>query len=67
MQTNITTERGYTIGYYRPASKTQVGITIQVVGDHKSKVVREAQEIMRQATEDAKEFDIKVVVNADNT
>ena len=63
MQTNITTERGYTIGYFRGASKGQLGFSVSVTGDHKVKVIREVKELLDKAVKDASIYDVKVVVN----
>lgn len=57
MLKTISSERQYTIGYYKPASKIECGVSITVTGDHKTKVIREAKELLGQAIKDAKEFD----------
>ena len=55
MQTNITSERTYTVSYYKPGSKTQYGVSVSVVGDKKAKVLRDAKEMLLQAQKDALE------------
>ena len=55
MQTQVTSERTYTVSYYRPGTKDQYGISVQVTGDKKAKVMREAKELLIQAQVDVDE------------
>ncbi len=54
MQTQITSERTYTITYYKPGTKDTFGISVTVTGDKKRKVIAEAKELLLQAQKDAK-------------
>jgi hypothetical protein len=53
MNTTVTSERTYSVSYFRPASKSHYGISIQVHGDRKTKVLHEAKELLIQAELDA--------------
>jgi hypothetical protein len=65
MQTNITSERGYSITYFRPQSKNQYGISVAVTGDHKVKVLREAKELLEKSILDAIEIHKRYEANED--
>lgn len=53
MQTNITSERTYTVSYYKPGTRNQYGVNVSVTGDKKAKVMRDAREMLEQAQGDA--------------
>ena len=55
MQTNITSERHYTVSYYQPGSRARLGISVSVTGDKKAKVLREARQMLEQVQSDAME------------
>ena len=56
MNTTVTSERTYSISYFRPASKSHYGISVTVKGDKKLKVLREANELLNQAEKDARQI-----------
>lgn len=49
MITNITNEKSYKISYFKPASKVSYGFSVEVVGDKKSKVIKESKELLAEA------------------
>lgn len=49
MQTNVTSERTYSVSYFKPGTKSHYGISVAVTGDKKAKVIREAKELLLQA------------------
>jgi hypothetical protein len=53
MITNVTTERTYTVGFFKAQGKNTIGVTINVVGNSKMKVLREAKELLEQAIKDS--------------
>lgn len=55
MQTQTTSERTYTVTYFKPGSKGHYGVSVSVAGDKKTKVLREAKQMLEQAQRDAKE------------
>ena len=55
MQTQVTTERQYTVGYFKPGQKESYGISVSVSGDKKAKALREAKELLITAQADALE------------
>ena len=55
MQTTVSTERGYTVGYFKPGTKLGYGISVSVSGDKKNKVIREARELLEQVQDTALE------------
>ena len=55
MQTQVTTERQYTVGYFKPGQKESYGISVSVSGDKKAKALREAKELLIAAQSDALE------------
>jgi hypothetical protein len=57
MRTEVQTERTYTLGYYKMASKDSTGFTITVTGDRKLKVVKEAAELLAIAKAEAAKSD----------
>jgi len=59
MQTTVSTERGYTVGYFKPGQKGSYGISVNVSGDKKKKVIREAKELLEQVQADALEVHTK--------
>jgi hypothetical protein len=52
MNTTVTSERTYSISYYRPGTKLHYGVSITVSGDKKAKVIHEAKELLIQAEAD---------------
>lgn len=55
MKTVETSERTYTIGYFKPGQKESYGISVSVSGDKKAKALREAKELLIAAQSDALE------------
>lgn len=53
MQTQVTSEKNYQVSYFKPGQKNGYGISVSVSGDKKTKVLREAKELLRQAQSDA--------------
>jgi hypothetical protein len=52
MITNVATEKTYSIGYFKSQSKGGYGISINVTGGSKTKVLKEAREMLVQAIKD---------------
>lgn len=59
MQQSITSERVYTVGYFKPGQKGAYGLSVSVSGDKKAKVLREAKELLEQAQVTALEVHAK--------
>lgn len=55
MQTQVNSEKTYSVSYFKPGMKSAYGLSVAVSGDKKAKVIREAKEILRQAQADALE------------
>jgi len=54
-QTITTSERQYTVSYYKPGGKAYYGLNVSVTGDKKAKVLREARQMLEQVQSDAME------------
>lgn len=57
MQSITNSEKTYKVSYFRVASKSRFGTSIEVVGDSKAKVLREAKEMLGKALENVKEYE----------
>lgn len=55
MKTQVSSERTYTVGYFKPGQRAGYGINVSVSGDQKKKTLREAKELLEAAQFDALE------------
>lgn len=55
MKVETISERTYKIAYHQMASKGQAGWSVEVTGDSKAKVIREAKELMTVAQQTIRE------------
>ena len=53
MQTTVSSEKTYTVGFFKPGQKGAYGISVNVAGDKKTKVLREAKELLEKVQADA--------------
>ena len=53
MKTLTTSEKSYTVSYFKPGQKDGYGISVSVTGDQKKKALKEARELLVQAQETA--------------
>ena len=53
MQKQITTERAYTVNFHKPGAKDSYGISVTVTGDSKTKVMKEAKAMFKEAQQTA--------------
>jgi hypothetical protein len=60
MQTNVTTEKGYSVSYFKPGQKEGYGFSVSATGDKKNKVLKDARELLEQAQATALEFYNKI-------
>jgi len=56
MQIQTTSEKTYTVSYFKPGQKNSYGLSVSVSGDKKKKTLTEAKELLEQAQVDAIEI-----------
>ena len=66
MHTQVSTERSYSIGFFKAAGKGGYGISISVAGDKKKKGLAEAKELLEQAQLAASEVYTRIGKAGDN-
>jgi hypothetical protein len=66
MITNITTERKYTVSYFKSQAKDSIGVSVSVTHDSKKRAMQDANEMWEQATLFAKEHGKSIDKVVDN-